>query len=81
MNKILHVLLIFCFCFTIISCANNDSTSTTTSRGLHVRVSNEETIQTSLDGTTWISKTSVTTGNLWGVVLDQIRKQYRRGRG
>ena len=81
MKHILHIFLIFSFCFTIISCANNDSISTTTSRGLLVRVSNDGTIQTSLDGTIWISKTSVTTGNLWGVVLDQIRKQYRRGRG
>ena len=67
LKKILYIILISCFSITIFSCAKKDSTSSTTSSPLYVAVGHNGTILTSSDGTTWTSRTSGVTENLYGV--------------
>ena len=66
MNKILYIILISLFSLTVISCSSSDS-KTTTSSPLYISVGDNGTILTSSDGTTWTSRTSGTTNNLYGV--------------
>ena len=67
MNKILYIILISLFSLTIISCAKKDVSKTTTSSPLYAAVGNSGTILTSPDGTSWTSRTSGTTEDLYGV--------------
>ena len=71
MNKVLYIILISLFSFTIFSCAKKDSTSSTTSSPLYVAVGDNGTgsgtILTSPDGTTWTERTYGTFENLHGV--------------
>jgi len=70
MNKVLYIILISLFSLTVISCAEKEesssSSTTTTTSGLYVAVGNGGTILTSADGTTWTSRTSGITNDLWG---------------
>ena len=67
LKKILYIILISCFSITIFSCAKKDSTSSTTSSPLYVAVGDNGTILTSSDASTWTSRTSGVTENLYGV--------------
>ena len=68
MKKSLYILLISCFSLTIISCGEKEESSTnTTSSPLFVAVGDNGTIFTLSDGSTWTSRTSGTTENLYGV--------------
>ena len=69
MKKILHVILISLFSLTVISCAEQDD-STTTSSGLFIAVGQEGVILTSLDGTTWTSRTSGSSEVIWNIYYE-----------
>ena len=64
MNKIIHIILISIISLTVLSCSSDDS-KTATSSGLFVAVGNSGTLLTSSDGTSWTSRTSGSSENLW----------------
>ena len=74
MNKVLYIILISLFSFTVISCSEDKeesttdttTTTTTTSNPLFIAVGDNGTIITSSDGTTWTARTSGTTEYLRG---------------
>ena len=68
MKKILHVILISLFSLTVISCAEEDDS--TTSSGLFIAVGQEGVILTSLDGTTWTSSTSGSSEVIWNIYYE-----------
>ena len=78
MNKVLYIILISLFSFTVISCSEDKeesttdttTTTTTTSSPLFVSVGNAGTILTSSDGISWYNRTSGTTEKLRAVAYD-----------
>ena len=67
MNKVLYIIFISLFSFTIFSCSSSDDSKTTTSSVSFVAVGNSGTLLTSSDGITWTSRTSGTTKSLNGI--------------
>ena len=68
MKKILHVILISLFSLTVISCAEEDDS--TTSSGLFIAVGQEGVILTSSDGAIWTSRTSGSSGVIWNIYYE-----------
>ena len=75
MNKVLYIILISLFSLTIFSCAKDtdeDETTptTTTTTKSYVSVGDSGTLLTSSDGTSWTSRTSGSSENLWNIYYE-----------
>ena len=74
---ILTILLILCFSINITSCAKIKDKNNSHTMMLLFRINNDSNLQTSSDGSTWISDGSEKTKNPWIDVLAVVRQNFR----
>ena len=74
---ILNILLILCFSVNITSCAKIKDQNNLNTRILIFKMNNEGNLQTSSDGSTWISGGEEKTKNIWIHGLSVVKQNFR----